>query len=476
MKNKKEQKQFLKQLYSEQKGAVLPFVALTATIVIAITGFAVDYSRAQMVKDRLQWALDAAALAGAREYITNNNDLGKAKDKATDYLTANFPQGFMGSSTPKIQIQKVSARPEYQEFGDGLQFSVSAVKVDGYFTDFLGGTGLEVNALSEVNTLPAGPLDIAFAIDVSNSMVLRDGTGGTGCSAGAFAPAGCFGSPTRLDAAKGAMESIVTLLGEKDSGNRFGVVPFDNKVNGFGALQITGAKASYDCPKSDSPATNKAKKSLMLAPYAHTGNAIPPVGYDDCRRFNPVGRPHAENTDVMEPMLYLTDKYGTKGSNAAKTVFASIKAQYADGSTDGALGMLWAIRQHYPDFYDPKMPGPAAKWIGEKTTTSTKVIVFMTDGNNTSFYGEPDPGDVASSIVNARQAELCEAAKKKGITIYTIAYSLNGPTNESIKAAYEMLEGCASNKKYFFPASNGGALTAAMKSIASSLMTMRLTK
>src|SRR5688572_10515687 len=85
-------------LWSNEHGAVLPLVGLAFVSLLLVTGFAVDYARAQMVKDRLQWALDAAALGGANAASTG--DLARVRSEGMRYLSANFPNGFMGAARP----------------------------------------------------------------------------------------------------------------------------------------------------------------------------------------------------------------------------------------------------------------------------------------------------------------------------------------------------------------------------------------
>lgn len=49
-----------------QKGAVLPLLAIGMLAILGVAGLAIDTGHAHLNKSRLQNALDAAALSGAR--------------------------------------------------------------------------------------------------------------------------------------------------------------------------------------------------------------------------------------------------------------------------------------------------------------------------------------------------------------------------------------------------------------------------
>ncbi len=78
-----------------------------------------------------------------------------------------------------------------------------------------------------------------------------------------------------------------------------------------------------------------------------------------------------------------------------------------------------------------------------------KYIVFMTDGENNY------------SSDNTATLTQCKKAKDNGITVYTIGFMLASTT------AKNFLSSCAYSTQTYFDASNGAALTAAFKTIAS---------
>lgn len=65
----------LSDFFSDQKGMIAPIVALSLIPVMTAVGAAVDYSRANNIRSKLQSALDAALLAGAKETSSNWNQV-----------------------------------------------------------------------------------------------------------------------------------------------------------------------------------------------------------------------------------------------------------------------------------------------------------------------------------------------------------------------------------------------------------------
>ena len=77
-----------------QKGFVLVYMAVVTTLLLLFTGLAVDSGRAYLVKAQLTKAVDGAALGAAR--MLNSGD---PKGEATRIFQANFPTGYLGTSS-----------------------------------------------------------------------------------------------------------------------------------------------------------------------------------------------------------------------------------------------------------------------------------------------------------------------------------------------------------------------------------------
>ncbi len=79
---------------STDKGFALVYMATVLTGLLLFTGLAVDTGRAYVVKAQLTKAVDGAALAAARSINS-----GDPRGEATRIFTANFPVGYMGTSS-----------------------------------------------------------------------------------------------------------------------------------------------------------------------------------------------------------------------------------------------------------------------------------------------------------------------------------------------------------------------------------------
>lgn len=82
-----------------EKGQVVVLVALSAVVLLGLTGLAIDSGIGYGVKAKLNASVDAAAIAAARAVATGDNDGARvvaARQAAERFFAANFPNGWMG--------------------------------------------------------------------------------------------------------------------------------------------------------------------------------------------------------------------------------------------------------------------------------------------------------------------------------------------------------------------------------------------
>lgn len=93
----------IRQLRTRQRGIVLVLVVVGLTSVLGIAGLALDFGLAFLTKARMQNALDAAALAGAKVLKTTGNTTTATNDARTAF---NYYLGQLnrGSLTPTVQF------------------------------------------------------------------------------------------------------------------------------------------------------------------------------------------------------------------------------------------------------------------------------------------------------------------------------------------------------------------------------------
>ena len=95
-------------------------------------------------------------------------------------------------------------------------------------------------------------------------------------------------------------------------------------------------------------------------------------------------------------------------------------------------------------------------------------MIVMTDGKNeASKTGETHDGS-NTAAANSKTDATCEAAKRDGVTVYTIAYDVDDTTTLS------MLNRCATDSSKFFDASNASQLNDAFQAIGDALNELRI--
>src|ERR671918_3138039 len=108
-----------------EEGFALVYMAVVLTTLLLFSGVAVDSGRAYVVKAQLTKAVDGAALAAAR-----NLNLGSPRAEAVRIFKANFPAGYMGTSTDVDP----TADPNFFETHVELATGVNVVTVNATAT------------------------------------------------------------------------------------------------------------------------------------------------------------------------------------------------------------------------------------------------------------------------------------------------------------------------------------------------------
>ncbi|MEM9095328.1 MAG: TadE/TadG family type IV pilus assembly protein [Pseudomonadota bacterium] len=143
----------------DRRGVFAVITSLMLFVLVTVGGMAVDFSRAQMAKERLQFAVDSAALAVGK--VTESYE--DPEDAILDYVVANIDGSVIKDGSLQLATN-ISETPASRQ----VAIEASA-KVDGIFTAFFGVDEIQVNARSETYEAYQN-LEIAIALDVSNSM------------------------------------------------------------------------------------------------------------------------------------------------------------------------------------------------------------------------------------------------------------------------------------------------------------------
>ena len=176
-------------------------------------------------------------------------------------------------------------------------------------------------------------------------------------------------------------------------------------------------------------------------------------------------------------------------TSTPSTVISAINAMSPQGGTNITEGSVWGWHVLSPD-------SPFSSKGAAYSSTTSKVLIIMTDGENTiypgtnmnydtfySAYAYPwnnRLGVVTSSdttlegIMNSRLSTVCTNAKAAGITVYTIGVDVadtSDPTGNQT-----LLTNCASETSYAYFPNTASDLQNAFVSIANQLAALRLAK
>lgn len=451
--------------------AVIFGVALVPMLIAV--GAGVDYAGTLNIKSKLQSALDSGLLSvavdptmvvggspGCANTTSCDNHAAAAVRDATRAYYANYR-----SLTPTV-VTTNGSQPTIQ--------ATATVTMPTNVMKMFGTPNVTITVNSEVKRAGAGGVEVALVLDTTGSM------------AGA-----------KLAGLKTAAGTLIsTILPSASSPNKIGIATFDQYVNlpmtyrnaswlsgatdysapgapsctttwstvTYGTPQWISATCSndgtpYDCSYWYTPETYSGTQTTTCTPttdtytwYGCVGSRNYPLDLTDTvSAVNPV--PAMMNTSCGQPVTRLT-------SDPA-ALQAQISSLSAYGETYIAPGLLWGWR-----LLSPNAPFADGAAYGSKQ----KYIVLMTDGANTHSASYPGHGAWDVNDANSITAQTCSAIKAKGVKIFAVAFMVTDATIVNV------LQNCATAPINYYSATSTSDLNAAFSSIASSIMTVRLSK
>ena len=166
------------------------------------------------------------------------------------------------------------------------------------------------------------------------------------------------------------------------------------------------------------------------------------------------------------------------------TIKNAINAMVAQGATGVGEGAAWGWRALSPG-------APFTEGRPYSTKNNTKVLVLMTDGQNTYYpnshflkslydiYGYVGRGQLGTTSTSSstltqamdqRTAQTCANIKAAGITVYTVAFQIPGDEADALA----LLNNCASDKDKYFAPGTEAELLAAFTAIGRDISELRL--
>ncbi len=455
---------FLAYLCATQ-GAVIIIFAMTLPVVVMSTGVTVDLAQAYLTRERLNRALDAAALAAAKN---PSDDQSVIEQEVQNFLIANYPDGDIG---------------DISNFNVVIDDQLDTLTVTGYAsvdTAFMGVIGIyevDVSATTTVQREVQG-IEVVLVLDVTGSMAdyideLED-------SVEMFVNRICLEEecPENVKIGYVPFSTAVNVgpygLGEDESGN-FYDAPFVN--NPFGKEWGTDFDDWLGCvlaadSGNDTDPTFAGNWNMFRNSMAYAGS----WSYFDFESYS-----HYVNTSWGRYYYYhsynylCNSSYITPLTNNKDRLLS--KADFnANGWTLGNLGMIWGLRVLTPDY-------PFTEGSPWEETNIKRVIVMMTDGVNDipdggssssqySAYGEATGDGINEDDLDSKFTEVCNTAKNDyEVEIYTITFS------DGVDAdTEELFEACASEDDNYYDVDSAVDLADAYDDIAKELSNLYVSK
>jgi Flp pilus assembly protein TadG len=151
-------RQQIRSLWHAENGNVAVLFGLTLIPLVAITGAAIDYSRASIVRTAMQAALDATALAVSKQAATLTSE--QLNEKASAYFKAAFDR-------PEAKNVQITAT-----YSVGSAHSVTLSATTQVDTRIMGVVGIDTIDLGTTTSTRWGDkrLRVALALDTTGSM------------------------------------------------------------------------------------------------------------------------------------------------------------------------------------------------------------------------------------------------------------------------------------------------------------------
>jgi Flp pilus assembly protein TadG len=529
--------------WRDRRGATALIVALAAIPLIGAIGIAVDAARLYMVQTRLKTAIDAAGLIAARDI---NSDQQTRDQNAISLFWANFQRsapastlGYLGTNITAVTVTKINS-------------DVVAVRADGLMpTAFMNILGIQNVAVSSSNqsTRAATGTELALVLDNTGSMK---------------------GWP--IQSAVAAATNLVNIVygngGQDTQPNLWvSVVPFTASVN-VGASHTGWLKAGsynagayangswrgcvmarYDTTDAATGLTNDSTDVPPAGPggvpflpflYASTypkyvvkdnkGNIAGTYGDNDWTPTNITEDRQVSLSDNIAvgpnlgcPQSAIVQSTGkeaplpvlplTASRAAVQAVISQMVANFRGGTfiNLGLQAGWWTLSPRWrgaSGWGDPKLP------LDYNTPFMKKVIVLMTDGNNTWYdypNGAPgagpatvnkidtnwkDDGDTdftaygrlsdynkalktnysrgsVTSLIDSKMSQMCTRIKQQGIIIYAILFNHDGGVSQSTQTLFQ---NCATDAQHYFVDVTDQQLQATFSTIGGQLASLRLSR
>jgi hypothetical protein len=423
-------KLFFSRSHKDQKGQVIPWMAVMLIAFLSMSAFVVDMGHAFICYQELQAATDSAALAGALNLNSTSATSIATSYGATSGAYNTYPD--LTNVTVVAGYPKLQCLTTVKNLGQSCiaPNNANAIVVEEqsviptFFSKVFGVNQLTISTVSTgaIAGSRAVPLNVAIVLDTTASMTTTD----SNCGA------------SRISCALGGVATLLqnlspcTTSSSSCTANSSGVAtnPLD-QVAVFTFPNINSTTVSYDTDCS-------SKTSINVDDYT-----FPPINgssYSGTTFTTGSGKTAVTTTDTYEVTNFLSNYRATDSSSslAANTALANATGsagcsnpmQAPGGAGTYYAGVIYAAQAALTQMYTSENGSTA-------NPEPQNIMIILSDGeaNSSNFNtaasanGAGNPvfsttrGTYPSSLDQCQQAvQAADYAKAAGTTIYTVAY------------------------------------------------------
>ncbi len=360
----------MRSLLGNESGSTVTFLAAAIIPLVAFSGLSIDTARGYLVKQRLAYSIEAAALAAAKADPAST--AAEIEAIGNKYFNANFPPGTMGIANPEVTYT-ISANKREITVAGKADMPTALMTVVG-----IGDVTVASEATAQRQSKG---LELAIALDNTGSM-------------GGY-----------IDDLQDAANLLVdTLYGDQDTVENLwiAVLPFDTRVN-----------------------LKNYTSNLDFTPYSSTRVcANPRSSPDEVSDVPPSTSPFSSQYTDWSHGCNAEKAIGLTASKT--TIKATINNMSSGGYTRVDVGAAWAYRMVSPEWRG--LWGDADLPLDYGTALMDKAVIIMTDGEN----NPPSYDGVSRSTANTRLSTACTNMKDNNIIVYTIQYRTSSYSLETL--------------------------------------------
>jgi len=345
--------------WADRKGSMIVQFAVALIPVLGVMGAAIDYSRANLARTKMQVALDVTGLLLSK--LPANTTQEELIAKAQQYFFANY-------ASPEVTGIVLTAAPG--EVPGKLDLTAKGTYIPE-LVNVLGIGNFEVGTKTQVKW-GIGKVEVALALDNTGSM-----------------------SGNKIAQLKIAAHDLLNVLqnaAQNPGDAKVSIVPFGKQIK----LSTTFREEFWLKWGSQSEKDNWTGCVEDRNKDNDVADTVP-ISTDSTTKFPGEPSSGCGSLATIMPLSYDWTALNAK-----------IDTMIATGSTNIPIGLAWAWHTLSPTL-------PFTEGAAYGTENLTKFVILLTDGDNTD-----NRWDDSTWTINQRTTMACNAIKAAGIKIYTI--------------------------------------------------------